>query len=125
MPVVFLIDDGDDKMSLKKSYAVWAIVAGLAFGTTVSAKEARVTGTVGDAMCGTKHMMKGDDAGCTRGCVKKGSEYALIIKDKVYTLKTASDEMKTQLDKLAGQRASIVGEQDGDTIQVTSARVAK
>jgi len=79
----------------------------------------------GDAMCGTKHMMKGDDAGCTRGCVKKGSEYALIIKDKVYTLKTASDEMKTQLDKLAGHRASIVGEQDGDTIQVTSARVAK
>ena len=25
-------------MSLKKSYAVWAIVAGLAFGTTVTAK---------------------------------------------------------------------------------------
>src|SRR5260370_42445853 len=105
MPVVFLIDYGDDKMSLKKSYAVWAIVAGLAFGTTVGAKEARGTGTVGDAMCGTKHMMKGDDAGCTRGCVKKGSEYALIITDKGYALKAASDEMKSRLDKLGGRRA--------------------
>jgi hypothetical protein len=121
----FLIDEGDEKMSPKKSYAIWTMVVGLACGTTVSAKEVKVTGTVGDAMCGTKHMMKGDDAGCTQGCVKKGSDYALIIKDKVYTLKTASDEMKTQLDKLAGHRANIEGDQDGDTIQVTSVRAAK
>jgi hypothetical protein len=104
MPVVFLIDYGNDKMSLKKRYAVWAIVAGLAFGTTVSAKEARVTGTVGDAMCGTKHLMKGDDAGCTRGCVKKGSEYALIIKDKVYTRPCPAIALSTRSNCLPASR---------------------
>jgi hypothetical protein len=48
--------------------------------------------------------------------VKKGSDYALIVKDKVYTLKTSSDATKEQLDKLAGQAAKITGDLNGDTI---------
>jgi hypothetical protein len=40
-------------------------------GGTLNAKEATLTGKVGDAMCGMKHLMA-DEAGCTRGCVKKG-----------------------------------------------------
>jgi len=39
-------------------------------------------------MCGAKHQMPGDDAGCTRACVSKGSKYALVVGDKVYTLET-------------------------------------
>ncbi|MBI3492484.1 MAG: hypothetical protein HY047_12000 [Acidobacteria bacterium] len=93
-------------------------------GAALGAKTTTVTGTVGDAMCGTKHMMAGDAAGCTRECVKKGSDYALIVKDKVYTLK-AHDTTKADLDKLAGKMAKVVGDLNGETIQVTSVQAAK
>ena len=83
-----------------------------------------VTGTVGDAMCGTKHMMAGDEAGCTRACVQKGSDYALIVKEKVYKLK-ANDAAKADLDKLAGKTAKVVGDLNGDTIQVSSVQAAR
>jgi hypothetical protein len=56
--------------------------------------------------------------------VKKGSDYALIVKDKVYTLK-ANDATKADLDKLAGKMAKIVGDLTGETIQVTSVQAAK
>jgi hypothetical protein len=36
-------------------------------------------GTVSDAMCGAKHPVA-DAAGCTKDCVKKGSDYALMVK---------------------------------------------
>lgn len=100
------------------------MVAALTLGATAaSAETTTVTGTVGDAMCGIKHMMT-DEAGCTRGCVQKGSDYALIVKDKVYTLK-ANDAAKTELDKLAGKTAKVVGDLNGETIQVTSVQAAK
>jgi len=75
-------------------------------------------------MCGVKHMMD-DEAGCARGCVKKGSDYALIVNDKVYTLKTSSEKAKAQLDTLAGKMATVTGDQNGDTIQVASVRPTK
>jgi hypothetical protein len=104
---------------------LWAALAALTLGTSaVSAKTTTVTGTVGDAMCGTKHMMASDEAGCTRECVKKGSDYALIVKDKVYTLK-AADAAKAALDKLVGKTATVVGDLNGETIQVTSVQAAK
>lgn len=105
---------------------VWAIAAALTLGSAgLSAKTTTVTGKVGDAMCGAKHMMAGDEAGCTRACVKKGSDYALVVKDKVYTLKTSSDATKDQLDKLAGQTAKITGDLNGETIEVTAVQAAK
>ena len=104
---------------------LWAVVAALTIGAAaVSAKTTTVTGTVGDAMCGTKHMMAGDQAGCTRACVQKGSDYALIVKDKVYKLK-ANDATNADLDKLAGKTAKVVGDLGGDTIQVSSVQAAK
>ncbi|MBI3402157.1 MAG: hypothetical protein HY048_12120 [Acidobacteria bacterium] len=104
---------------------MWVMLTAFTLGAAaVSAKTTTVTGTVGDAMCGTKHMMAGDEAGCTRECVKKGSDYALIVKDKVYTLK-ANDAAKANLDKLAGKMAKVVGELNGETIQVTSVQAAK
>ena len=38
-------------------------------------------------------MMK-DAAACTKACVDKGSDYALVVGDKVYTLKTSTDKEK-------------------------------
>src|SRR5581483_29846 len=63
------------------------------------------TGVVSDAMCGAKHMMEGSPAECTRACVKQGSKFALVVGDKLYTLNGHSDE----LDKLAGQKATVTG----------------
>lgn len=104
---------------------VLALMGLFALGaTTLDADEMTLTGAVGDAMCGTKHMMDNGTA-CTKGCVMKGSDYALIVDDTAYTLKTSSDEAKAQLEKLAGQKATITGDVTGTTITVASVEASK
>lgn len=100
----------------------FALVLGSA---AAAAEKATVTGVVGDAMCGVKHAMGGDDADCTRECVKQGSDYALIADGKAITLKTDNDSTKAQLDKLAGKKAKVTGERNGDTMTVASVEAAK
>src|SRR5579872_4634659 len=79
-----------------------------------SAATMTLRGTVSDAMCGAKHPVA-DAAGCTKDCVKKGSDYALVAADgKVYTLKADKSE-KTELDKLAGKSAEVSGDVTGTT----------
>lgn len=82
------------------------------------------TGQVSDAMCGAHHMMSGPEADCTRACVGKGSKYALVVGDKVYTL-DADQSAQASLDKLAGSKAKVSGSLNGDTIQVASVSPAK
>ena len=82
----------------------------------------KITGTITDAMCGKKHMMQGESAAqCTRECVKKGSAFALISGDKVYTLKGD----KAQFDKFAGANVVIEGETSGTTVTVKSIKAAQ
>ena len=104
-----------------------ALVALLLAGTCAisayAAKAETFTGEVSDAMCGAKHGSP-DKAACTRTCVKKGSNYALVVGDKVYTLQ-ADDANKTKLDKLAGEQAKVTGTASGDTIQVGKVMAAK
>jgi hypothetical protein len=65
-----------------------------------------LTGAVSDAMCAGHHMMQGKTpAQCTRECVKQGSDFVLISKEKVYTLKGD----KAQFDKFAGQNVAVKG----------------
>lgn len=112
-------------MRFNVQIGMWLVLGAFMLGgVSLRAERATLTGTVGDAMCGAKHMMAGDEASCTQACVKKGSDYALIVKDKAYTLK-ASDAMKTELAKLAGRAARVTGDQDGDIIQVTAVQAAK
>jgi len=81
-----------------------------------------LTGTVSDTMCGKKHMMAGkSDADCTRACVKEGSDYALVVGDKVYTLKGD----KAAIDKFAGATATVTGTAKGDTLTVTAIKAGK
>ena len=81
-----------------------------------------LTGTVSDTMCGAHHMMQGKTpAQCTRECVKQGSDFALVSKDKVYTLKGD----KVQLDKFAGQNVVVKGTMSGSTMTVESIAAAK
>jgi hypothetical protein len=83
------------------------------------------TGQVSDAMCGAKHMMSGPEADCTRACVGKGSKFALVVGNKVYTLESSDKAALASLDKLAGVKAKVTGTLDGDTIQVASVSAGK
>jgi hypothetical protein len=88
-------------------------------------KTESVTGQVGDSMCGAKHEMDGSPAECTRACIKQGSKYALIQGEKVYTLETKDATALAELDKLAGENATVKGTVTGTTIAVTSVAPAK
>jgi hypothetical protein len=108
-----------------KAFVFTVLVGALAFGGSVFAvDEQTLTGSVGDAMCGVKHMMD-NPAGCTLGCTKKGSDYALIVDDKAYTLKTSTDAEKQELEALAGKMATVTGDVTDDTIAVGSVRAAE
>jgi len=83
-------------------------------------KSQTLTGEISDAMCGAKHEMPGNAAECTRGCVKHGSKYALVVGDKVYTLETSDQAALSKLNDLAGAKAKVTGEVEGTTITVKS-----
>ena len=102
----------------RRILALLTLVGGLAWASSsLSAATMTVTGTVSDAMCGAHHPVA-DATGCTRDCVKKGSDYALVTADgKVYTLK-AEGAAKTELDKLAGKIARVDGDVNGTALTV-------
>jgi hypothetical protein len=101
------------------------LMAALPATAAFAAKAQTFTGTVSDAMCGAKHMMAGDDASCLRACVSKGSKYALVVGDKVYTLDSSNPATLDMLNKLAAQKATVKGMVDGDIISVSSVAPAK
>ena len=81
-----------------------------------------LTGTVSDSMCGAHHMAKDKSpAECTRMCIKQGMKYALVVGSKVYTL----EGHESEVDKLAGQKATIKGSVTGETVTVQSIVPAK
>src|SRR3954469_1738910 len=80
-----------------------------------------LTGAVSDAMCGKSHMMPGKSAAeCAKECAKDG-DYALVVGAKVYTLKGHKEE----LEKFAGQNATVTGKVTGTTVEVASVAAAK
>ncbi len=88
-------------------------------GLALAQSETTLTGTVTDAMCGAKHMMQGESPEkCTRECVKMGSDYALVVGSKVYTLKGHAAD----LNKYAGAAVTVSGKLDGTTVTVESVK---
>ncbi|HWF65977.1 MAG TPA: hypothetical protein VN670_01655 [Acidobacteriaceae bacterium] len=106
-------------MKSSRIFSTLALAAVIASGL-VFAQATKLTGVVSDQMCGAKHMTD-DAAKCTRECVKMGSPYALVVGNKVYTLKGHASE----LDALAGQSAVITGTVSGTTVDVASVAAAK
>lgn len=97
------------------------MLVGLAAVPALAAgKSQTITGEVSDAMCGAKHEMPGKAADCTRGCMKHGSKYALVVGDKVYTLETSDKAALDKLNDLAGEKAKVTGEVEGTTMTVKS-----
>ena len=71
-----------------------ALVGMFAFaGAALQAEEMTLTGSVGDAMCGATHAGPNAEA-CTKGCVSKGSAFALIVDGKAYTLARPTDHKR-------------------------------
>jgi hypothetical protein len=100
------------------------LILGLSATSALAAGKS-YTGTVSDAMCGAKHGMPGDAAGCTRGCVSKGSKYALVVGDKVYTLEASDKASLATLDKQAGAKVTVTGAEKDNTITVTSVKAGE
>ena len=111
-------------MKVKMSKLAIGIIAMQLFaGLTANpawAADKTLTGKVSDSMCGAQHQMAGNDASCTRTCVKGGSKYALVVGDKVYTLEATDKAALDKLDELAGASAKVTGEVKGDSIAVKS-----
>jgi hypothetical protein len=101
--------------------AIFTIAATSVLG---AGKPQTFTGEVSDSMCGTKHMMASKST-CTRVCVNKGSNYALVVGDNIYTLHTDAKSVLDELDKLAGEKANVTGVADGETIEVSQVAAAK
>jgi len=100
--------------------AIQMLLGIAAIPALAAGKNQTLTGEVSDAMCGAKHEMPGNAAGCTRGCIQHGSKYALVVGDKVYTLETSDQAALSKLNDLAGAKAKVTGEVEGTTISVKS-----
>jgi hypothetical protein len=85
-------------------------------GATPAGDKAVYTGVVGDTMCGAKHMPDTKDADCIHMCIEHGFDYALVVGDKIYTLKGD----KNQIDKLSGRKVKVTGSLTGNAITVES-----
>jgi|SRR6267154_81569 len=86
------------------------------------APQQSLTGIVTDSMCGATHMAKDKTpAECTTMCVKDGMKYALAADKKLYTLEGHEAALAT----LAGQKVTVTGTVNGDTLTVTSVTAAK
>jgi hypothetical protein len=76
-------------------------------------------GMVTCSRCGAKHstsLARTADT-CVRVCVHGGASFALVNADSTYLLEGDLTELK----KLAGQRARVIGPLNGNTIKVISA----
>jgi hypothetical protein len=92
----------------------------------MAAGKQTLTGEVGDAMCGVKHMEgEGTPAECTRSCVAHGSKYALVVGDKIYALNTGDKAILALLDQQAGKKVTVIGTVNGTDIDVSNAVAAK
>jgi len=93
------------------------LAAGLSLAAPGNNSTKTFVGSIGDSMCGAKHMMPGEsDKDCTLGCVKEGAKYILVDPSgKIYQL---SDQKKPG--QFAGAKVKVMGTLKGDTITVTS-----
>lgn len=115
------------KHSWQRSIAVAALaIFAVLYSSRVAiaASKQTLTGEVGDAMCGSKHM-EGAPAECTRTCVAHGSKYALVVGDKIYVLNTTDKAILALLDQQAGKKVTVTGSVDGTTVEVNTAVAAK
>lgn len=105
-------------MAIRKlSLTLVLLTASLALPANFAAATTQtLTGVITDDMCVKKHtMMSGKpDSECIRACVKAGSKYALLVGDKMYSLKGDAQ----RFDQLAGKKVKVSGDVNGTTVTV-------
>ncbi|HEY7839739.1 MAG TPA: hypothetical protein VIC54_14165 [Terriglobales bacterium] len=113
-------------LNMRKAVLTVALAAGLIpVGLRALQAETTYTGKVTDDMCGAKHDMGGSsDAACVRMCVSGGSNYALVVGTRVYTLSTTDKQQRATLDKYAGERVVVKGTLSGTTLKVATVAAA-
>lgn len=106
-------------------FAMIAATAGVAVGqmkgslvSAVTTESRAYEGMVTCSYCGARHSAKmGQSAStCVRVCVHGGAQFALVNAESVYLLDGSMDELK----RMAGQRAKVLGNLEGNTIKVQS-----
>ncbi len=103
-------------MNIRKVTIAITLFTALIAANPATAATQTLTGVITDDMCGKKHTMTPGkpDSECIRACVKAGSKYALLVGDKVYTLKGDTK----QLDQLAGKKVKVAGDVAGNAVAV-------
>jgi len=98
---------------MKKVIAGCILTAAFSFG----AMAADVTGFIIDKSCADKPAMRGNVA-CAQRCIKRGDPAVLVTDEgKVYQL-----DAQAKVVELAGQKVTVTGKIDGDTIKVDSVK---
>jgi hypothetical protein len=93
-----------------------ALLAASGFAETLS-------GVVGDSMCGAKHEADAaSDVACIKKCVKGGASPVIISEGKVYQI---SADSKAKVMPLLGDKVTVNGKVEGDTIDIASVKAAK
>ncbi len=104
---------------MKRAFAFTFLAAGMMFG-------ASFTGVITDSACANgdhKAMGMGDNAECTKACVRAhGAEYVLYDGKKAYTL----SDQKTP-EQFAGKKVMVMGTLDAktSTLKVDSIKAAQ
>jgi len=105
--------------------------AGLLAGFASLAPAATMTmaGMISDSMCGASHakMTAGHagmtDKACALACVKAGARYIFVSEDgKLYQI---ANQNQADLAKEAGDKVSLTGDVNGQTITVSKVTMAK
>ena len=104
---------------MKSVFISAVLVISLGIAACAQSGQQTFTGVVSDNMCGKQHMAKDKSAAqCTRECVKGGSDYALVVGDKVYKIDNP-DAVKGHY----GHKVTVDGNVSGDSIHVDSVKM--
>ena len=106
---------------MKAQNLLFLVLLGMVLAAGCTSKPQTYTGIVTTTMCGTKHFPGMTPAECVRRCVKDGSQYALVVGDKLYKL----DGNTAGLDEYAAGKVSVFGTAKGDIIHVSSVSAPK
>ena len=99
------------------------MVASIASLFAIGAYAESWTGTISDAQCGAKHEAAGEkDTACVKRCLDRGSKAVFVSSGKVYAIAADSQE---KAKASAGQKVTVNGKLDGDTVTIESIEAAK
>jgi hypothetical protein len=95
-----------------------AVVVMFAFVLSGLAVAADVTGWVTDAACGNKGRSGEGHAACAKKCAEKGGDIVLVTDEKKVIKVHNPDSVRSK----AGEKVTVSGKLDGDSIHVDSVK---